>query len=289
MEESILDEILKQKDILPKKQQKLCAYLLMHYEQVGIMTVAELAAAAGVGTTTVMRLIQLLGQPSFGAFKKELLNAALMRTTTSYRGLKQNFSGDSEQDPNANMLYRVVSDGVQVLENLCTVSNLQQFNKISDMLLHADRIFILGLRSSKALALYCEYSLAVFHSQVIQLSNDSDFIYDRIALNMKPTDVLLVFSNWPCTRKTTEVSEYCHEKGIPVVLVTNTSLNPIVKVAEAMIDTNSVNHPSGDTIFMAVIEALVAELGRRTAPASTENVEQVESVLKERNVVLGQY
>lgn len=289
MENSILDEILKQKDILPKKQQKLCAYLLMNYEQVGVMTVAELAAAAGVGTTTVMRLIQILGQPSYGAFKKELLNAALMRTTTSYRGLKQNFSGDPECNPNMSMLYRVVSDGIQVLENLCTVSNLQQFDKISDMLLHADRIFTLGLRSSKALALYCEYSLAVFHSQVIQLSNDSDFIYDRVAMNMKSNDVLLVFSNWPCTKKTIEVAEYCHEKEIPVVLVTNTSLNPIVKVAEAVIDTNSVNHPSGDMIYMAVIEALVAELGRRTAPQSTENVERVESVLNEKNVVLRQY
>ena len=56
MAENILDEILKIKDLLPKKQQKLCNYLALNYKQVGVMTVAELAQAAGVGTTTVMRL-----------------------------------------------------------------------------------------------------------------------------------------------------------------------------------------------------------------------------------------
>ena len=52
MQENIIDEIAKIKDVLPKKQQKLCHYLVMNYEQVGVMTVAELAEAAGVGTTT---------------------------------------------------------------------------------------------------------------------------------------------------------------------------------------------------------------------------------------------
>lgn len=42
------------KDVLPKKQRILCQYLALNYERVGVMTVAELACAAGVGTTTVM-------------------------------------------------------------------------------------------------------------------------------------------------------------------------------------------------------------------------------------------
>ena len=284
MSDNILDDILQMKDLLPKKQQKLCSYLVLNYEQVGVMTVAELAQASGVGTTTVMRLVQTLGRSSFSNFKKDLLNSTLMRTTTSYLTLKENFYNEGASDP-GNLFYRVVSDSIQVLQNVCTNSNLQQFDAISDLLLHADHIYTIGMRSSKALALYCEYSMGIFHPQVVQLSHDTDFIYDRIGLYMKPTDVLLVFSAWPCTRKTIEVAEYCHSLGIPVALVTNTSLNPIVKFSRAVIDTNSVNHPSGDMIFMAVIEALVAELGRRTAPQSTQNVERIEAILDEKKVV----
>ena len=60
MEKTLLDEIMTLKDVLPKKQRILCQYLALNYERVGVMTVAELARAAGVGTTTVMRLVQTL-------------------------------------------------------------------------------------------------------------------------------------------------------------------------------------------------------------------------------------
>lgn len=286
--ENIIDEILRIKDVLPKKQQKLCNYLVMNYEQVSIMTVAELSQAADVGTTTVMRLVQTLGRSSFVEFKKELLNSALMNSTTSYRRLKQSFH-QTVSTEDGGTLQAVVSDGLAVLENLCTPSNLKQFDALLDKLENAQRIFILGMRSSKSTALYCEYSLSTFCQSVYQLSNDSEYVFDRIALFPQPEDVMLVFSVWPCTRRTIEAAELCHKKGIPVLLITNTSLNPIVKFADVVIDTNSVNHSSGHTIIMAVVEAMVAELGRRKDPISSENIEIVEALLNEKNIVLNDY
>ena len=288
MEENILDDILRVKDVLPKKQQKLCNYLVMNYEQVGVMTVAELARAADVGTTTVMRLIQTLGRSSFGEFKKELLNSALMRTTTSYRRMKQSFQ-QTVQLSQGGTLQSVVTDGLNVLENLCTPANTQQFDKMLDLLENAQRIFILGLRSSRPMAMYCEYALSTFYPCVYQLSSDTEYVFDRIALYPQPEDVMLIFSVWPCTKKTIEAAELCRKKGIPVVLITNTSLNPIVKFADVAIDTNSVNHLSGYMVIMTVIEALVTELGRRKSPLSSENIEAVEALLNEKNVGLKEY
>ena len=40
------------------------------------------------------------------------------------------------------------------------------------------------------------------------------------------------------------------------------------------------------TPLRVVIEALVAELGRRTAPQSTLNLERIEQVLSENNLVI---
>lgn len=288
MAENILDQILRVKDVLPKKQQKLCNFLVMNCEQVGIMTVAELAREAEVGTTTVMRLIETLGCSSFGEFKKELLNCALTRNISSYHSMKRNIqlSGSPGE---GGRLHSVVSDSLNVLENLCTPANVTQFNAAVELLAGAERIFTLGLRSSESLALYCQYAMSTFHPNVVQLSRDSEYIFDRITLSVRPSDVMLIFSVWPCTRKTIEAAELSHRKGIPMILITNTSLNPIVKYASVVIDTNSVNHISGRTVIMAVAEALVSELGHRLAPASAENIERVEAVLSEKNVVLQEY
>ena len=101
--------------------------------------------------------------------------------------------------------------------------------------------------------------------------------------------MLLLFSAWPSTRLGIEAAEFCRERGIPIALITNTSLNPAVKYADAVIDTNSVNHASGNMAFLAVIEALVSEIGRRTAPASTENMEQIEAILRKKQIILQEY
>ena len=153
-------------------------------------------------------------------------------------------------------------------------------------MLKSDTIYTIGLRSSKALALYFEYALSCFYPHVRQLSLEGEFVFDKVSVHMKPTDVLLVFSVWPCTKRTIQVGKLCHQLGIPIILVTNTSLNPLAKAADVMIDANSVNHSCGDAPLMVVIEALVAELGRRTAPQSTLNLERIEQVLSENNLVI---
>lgn len=286
--DSIMDEILQVKDVLPKKQQKLCNYLVMNCEQVGVMTVAELAQAAGVGTTTVMRLVQTLGRKSFTEFKKEFLNSTLMRTATSYHRMKQSFQHTAHL-AQGGTLQDVITDGLSVLENLCTPANTGQFEKMMDILEKAHRIFLFGLRSSRPMASYCEYALSTFYPQVYQLSDDPEYVFDRAALYPQPEDAILVYSVWPSTRKTVEVVELCHKKGVPVVLITNTALNPAVKFSDATIDANSANRLSGRTVIMAVTEAVVAELGRRKAPTSSENIETVEALLDEKHIVLKDY
>ena len=96
MGNEVLEQIIKIKDAVPKKQRILCNYLALNYEKIGVMTVAELAENAGVGSTTVMRLVQLLGFDSYTTFKKALAQESLLKNTTPYRSLRQEFSRTSE-------------------------------------------------------------------------------------------------------------------------------------------------------------------------------------------------
>lgn len=68
-------------------------------------------------------------------------------------------------------------------------------------MLESDQLYILGMRSSKALALYFEYVAERFYPHIRQLSLEEEFVYDRIAINTTPKDVLLVYSVWPCTKR----------------------------------------------------------------------------------------
>ena len=98
MSNHLLDRILEIKETLPKKQRILCNYLALNHEQIGVMTVAELAKNAGVGTTTVMRLVQTMGFDSYTTFKRALVNASLVKNSSSYHSLKQGFAQSSARE-----------------------------------------------------------------------------------------------------------------------------------------------------------------------------------------------
>lgn len=282
---NLISRIIELKASLPKKQQLLCNYIVLNHEQIAVMTVAELASNAGTGTTTVLRLVQALGYDSYITFRRDLANASLMQNSTPYRGLKDSISTVTDGD-GSNSLSLVAGDGIRVLESLISEKNLEQFNRAMELLLRAQSIYTIGVRSSRAIAEYFSNSVSCFYPHIHALHNSLDYIFDRVELYMTPSDVLVAFSVWPCTKTTIRVCELCHKKGIPVILITNTSLNPALPFSDVVFDTNSANHASGDVALIAVVEAMVSELGHRAAPESTRNIERVEKTLNENEIIL---
>ena len=280
---SVIENMIEIKGALPKKQRLLCNYIALNYDKVAMMTVAELAAEAEVGTTTVMRLMQLLKYESFSHFKRDLLNAAILRSNASYTNMRNSFSQQTATADTA--LATVCQELSYVVQNMLTNQNIQQFEAMVQRLLDADHIFVLGFRSSYAVARYFEDSAHLFLRKVKQLSVEQEFLYDNL-LHMTGRDVLLVVSDWPCTKKTVSFAELCHKQGVPIALVTNATINPIARFADNMIDTNSVGEKAGRLPSVIVIEALVQELGRRTSPQSIEVLDQLEKMLKDNDIVM---
>ena len=93
---TIVDHIIEIKDSLPKKQKQLCNYIVLHSGEAGMMTVAELAQQAGVGTTTVMRLVQYLGYDSYNCLKRDIMSASMRQLGSSYGNRMQTLASDSE-------------------------------------------------------------------------------------------------------------------------------------------------------------------------------------------------
>lgn len=283
MDESVLDKIVRIKETLPKKQRILCNYIVMNYSKITMMTVAELAQQAEVGTTTVMRLMQLLDYESYARFRKALMKETIVRDSSSYSNMKQSLAAQSQGSttPLAMLGEAAAAAAAGLLKN----GNVEQFETMVQTLLEADTIYVLGFRSSYAVAQYFEDSVHLFMRKVVQLSNTQEFLYDNL-LHMKENDVVLVISEWPCTKRTVVFAELCHRKNIPVVLVTNTSANPIVRYSSAMINTNSVGVQAGRLPSMLAVEALVQELGRRSQPQSIEMLSALETMLKEDGLVI---
>ena len=285
MENNILDTITQIKDVLPKKQRTLCNFIVLNYVEAGMMTVAELAERSGVGATTVMRLVKTLHYDSYSDFRRALLNVSLKNNASSYIGIKNSFQKASSNS-DSDILHALWYDTTHTVDNFITPKNIEQLDKAITLMMEASRINLLGLRSSRTVSLYLESAIDRFYPHVRQLSNESEFLYDKIFRLSAEEDIIIIFSAWPCTKRTIDVSAICRDRHVPIILVTNTSLNPIARYADIVIDTNSVNSGCGILPLMFIAEALTAELARRLGPDSMKILEELESELDKADVFM---
>ncbi|MDR3258392.1 MAG: MurR/RpiR family transcriptional regulator [Fusobacteriaceae bacterium] len=280
----IIDKIVKIKDFLPKKQKTLCEYIILNYSEIGLMSINELSEKSGVGTTTILRLSKILNYTSYSDLKKDILKNSMATNISSYSGLKESFKNISK-NKNSDILSNVSSELLSIIENFITPQNIEQINKAVEMIMKAKRVNILGLRSSRAVASYLEAMLGRISPNVRQLNSDSEYLFDN-ALKLKADDILIVSSLWPCTRRTVTVSNVCHKNKIPIILITNTILNPIARYANIVIDTNSANKNEGIIPNMIVAEAIIKEVWKRNPSKFQEYLDTLEKLLEDNDIFI---
>lgn len=64
-------------------------------------------------------------------------------------------------------------------------------------MMEASRINLLGLRSSRTVSLYLESAIDRFYPHVRQLSNESEFLYDKIFRLSAEEDIIIIFRPGP--------------------------------------------------------------------------------------------
>ncbi|TWT01549.1 MurR/RpiR family transcriptional regulator [Planomicrobium sp. CPCC 101079] len=283
---NVIEKILDVKEKLPRKQKQLCNYLLENYQDIGILTVKDLAVLAGVGTTTVLRLTKELGYENFYDLRKEFYNLQV-DAVSKWDNVQVSFQ---EQNPDHSFtsyktLNEVWDEGVKNLSDTLNHHLVENFEKAVDLMMESRKINVFGIRPYKAPATYLDLMLSEFNAKVYQLSNDSDSLFDR-AIQFQKDEVLILFGFEPYTKRTIQLAEIAAEKNVPIILFTDQLSCPIVPQAAVVLHVAvSQSHYSILPVF-ALVEALVLEIGKRTSPDSIRTIKELVSTLKSADVVI---
>ena len=283
---SIVDSILVIKETLPKKQKQLCNYLLENHQDIGILTVKELAAVAGVGTTTVLRLTKELGYDSFADLRKEFYTLQV-DAVSKWDKVQVSFQ---EQNPETSSsgyqtLNEVWEEGIRNFSDTLNHSLVENFDKAVETLLKAEKINIFGIRPYKAPSIYLELLLNEFTAKTYQMSNDSDTVFDR-AIQYQKDEALVIFCFDPYTKRSIQLAEIAAQKSVPIILFTDQLSCPIVPYAHAVLHVAvSQRHFSVLPVF-ALVEALSLEIGKRTSPKSIHAIKELVATLRAADIIV---
>ena len=256
-------EVVRQRlDSLSPAERRLARVLLASYPIAGLESVARFAERASVSPPTVTRFITKLGFRGYPEFQESLRREVQSRLSSPLARYRDEPKRDS-----------VVNDALEVsTHNLRATLGLLSDRDVKEAVkLLADvrrRIMILGGRVSAPLARYLAGQLHLLRPGIGLVDAERSAPAQQL-IDMRKTDVLIVFDYRRYQPDTIECARVASSRGCDVILFTDPWLSPASAFARQVLVTSVETVGPFDSLVgaMAVVEALIAavlgELGAR--------------------------
>jgi DNA-binding MurR/RpiR family transcriptional regulator len=256
-------------------------YLLDHPDDVALRSMREIAQAAGLPAVTFVRLTRALDFADYAALR------AVFQDRLRQGGERRPYSGKARDlqrrggGAAATLLKEVFDAEIDNLELTFEKNHPSAVERAVDLIARAERVFVLGLRSCRAPALFFHYVYHLFRANAVLLEPP---VIDGLRA-IGRGDLLVVVSLAPYAAESVEAARYAAEEGALVLALTDEALSPIARGAEATLlagaATPSFFHSMVST--MALVQALLALLVARGGAAALAAIETSERQLERFN------
>lgn len=231
--DSLRQLILDRHGHLPRRLAQIARHALDHPDRMALSTVAELAGAAGVQPSTLVRFAQSLGYSGFSALQA-VFRTRLRDRWPDYRERLDLVQRENGTEP-ARILDRCIDTAARSLSNLAASMVTSDFDIAARALADADHVYIIGQRRAFPVATYLAYALGKLELPVILIDN-LGAMGDVQAGRISAGDTLIAISFSPYTATTVEIAAHAVERGATLVAITDSVFSPISAGASARLE-----------------------------------------------------
>lgn len=265
---------------LSKGQKIIAEYIMSNYDKAAFMTASKLGEVVGVSESTVVRFATSLGfsgYPSLQSALQELIKNKL--TTVQRLSMSDNYSN------NEVGLKKILRTDMENIKATIDDMNVETFEKVVDSILEARRIYILGLRSSTALADYLGFYLGILVDDVKVVKTGTSDVFEQI-LRVTKDDLVIGISYPRYSRRTLDVLKYVKGQQCKIVGITDSLVSPIANIADYTLIARSNMLSFVDSLVapMSLINALIIAIGIREKDNIKKYFNELEIIWKEFNI-----
>lgn len=276
--ENILDKISDTFQELTPSQRKVAQYVYHNINEAFLLNSFQIAKTANVSEATVTRFLTNLGFSGFSEFKREIARQVLESFSTTQR------LAESAEDLKArgNVFSEILQGDIENIQTLTATISDQLFEQAVNELCSARSIYVLGLRSSYALAFYLTFDLRFFLDRVILIKPGIGDMPEQV-LGVTKDDVLVVISFRRYTRESFDIAEKIKKRAGSVIALTNSELSPVAKLADVTLvaSTNIPTYIESYTAPMSLINALITAIALRKKDQAMSALNKLETTLEE--------
>jgi DNA-binding MurR/RpiR family transcriptional regulator len=265
---------------LSKGQKLIAEYILKHYDKAAFMTAAKLGTTVNVSESTVVRFANELGFSGYPKLQKSLQEMIKTKLTSVQR---IELSSDYISEENA--LKSVLKADMENIRATLEKINNKTFEEVVNAVFRAKRIYIVGFRSSQALADFLAFYLSLVLDNVKQISAGVSDVFEQL-LRVGEDDVVIGIGFPRYSSRTVEALNFAKSKNAEVVAITDSLLSPLAASADYTLIAQSNMASFVDSLVapLSLINALIVAVGLREKDNISETFNNLENIWEEFNV-----
>lgn len=276
----LISQIQKEFPKLSKGQKLIAQYIIDNYDKAAFMTASKLASKVGVSESTVVRFANALGFDGYPQLQKGLEEIIKTKLTTVQR-----VEMASEYSNEGTILKKVLKSDMDNIRSTLENIDYDTFQQVVEKLLTADRIYIVGLRSSTALADFLGFYLNLVLDKVKIVSPGISNMLEQM-FRVSEKDVVIGIGFPRYSMQTLDVLTYAKKQGATIVGLTDSLLSPLASLADYPLIAKSNMASFVDSLVapMSLINALIVAVGMREKDELTDSLGKLEGIWEEYNI-----
>ncbi len=268
---------------MSKGHKAIAAFISDHYDQAVFMTAAQLGREVSVSESTVVRFASALGFDGYPEFQKVLEEWVKDKFNSVAKvGAKYGNSTQSE------ILNSVLSADIEKIRDTIDHLDPAAFETAVDTLLHADNIYIIGLRSCEPLAEFLSFYLQMIRGNIILLRSTSatEIFEQMIRIGEKDAIVGISFPRY--SMRTLKAMEFANDRNAKVITITDSVHSPMNLYSSCNLLARSDMVSIVDSLVapLSLINAVVVALCLKCPEEVKRNLEALEDAWANYQVYL---
>lgn len=280
MEKDILAVLERKQGTFSKGQLRIARYIMENADKASYMTASKLGQKTGVSESTVVRFALELGYSGYPEMRKALQETIRSRLTSLQR-MEVARTVIGTRDPLTAILN---SDMENILLTQSAVSR-DVFEHAVETILRARSIYILGARTSSALAVFMGFYLGLILGNVRVLNENREGEIMEQMLRIGSDDLFIGISYPRYSRRTVQAVRFAKDRGAAVLALTDSDTSPIAVRSDICLLARSDMVSFVDSLVapLSLINALIVAVSERKSGVA-ETFEELEKVWNEYDV-----
>lgn len=268
---------------MSKSHKAIAGFIKEHYDQAVFMTAAKLGEELSISESTVVRFASGLGYEVYPEFQKALADW-VKNKLSNVQKMDVKYANHSQSE----ILTSVLEADIEKLQD--TIGNLDAdaFETAVNVILGAENVYIIGLRSCAPLAEFLQFYLNMIRGNVTLLNSTSVSETFEQMIRISDKDVMIGISFPRYSMRTLKAMEFANDRNAKVISLTDSIHSPMCLYSSCNLLARSDMVSIVDSLVapLSVINALVVALCLKKPQDVKTNLENLESVWNNYQVYL---